>query len=71
MVLLYVGEVGGQLGLCLGASILTLMEFGEALILITCRCCSKRVQGKQKKAFAWRSKVEILKTKQDIDKQKY
>ena len=35
--------MGGQFGLCLGASILTLGEFGEALMGLIRRCVGKKV----------------------------
>ena len=33
------GEIGGQMGLCLGASILTVAEFVEFMALLCMHCC--------------------------------
>jgi acid-sensing ion channel 2 len=38
----FFGEVGGQMGLCLGASLLTVAEFMEFFTIACVHCCKKR-----------------------------
>ncbi|XP_077984845.1 acid-sensing ion channel 1A-like [Glandiceps talaboti] len=48
----FLGDMGGQLGLCLGASILTMWEFGEFVLTLLCYRCRglfKMMKGERKK----------------------
>ena len=45
------GEVGGQMGLWAGVSVVTLVEFFEVVYALTCgRCCSKSARRKRRTA---------------------
>ena len=61
MSVLLIGDIGGQLGLCLGASILTVFEFLEFLLLLVKRAwhkCTNRQRRKPKISDSGKKKEE-------------
>ena len=62
--------MGGTLGLCVGASILTLAEFGEtAILLVVHYCCGGATSSKKTapKKMTWETQTEHIPTKAGVD----